>query len=222
MKPTSAKLFHIVSMTLACVLTAAVPTANAQEDSPSLEVPLNTPSLQFPGNRQVENARMRLSPLNLNFSKCTPAPGSFCQPADHWFRDSLLTHTVAWYAGGFLTPGAAVIAANPTTYSPNAFGAFGQCVSVASVRGGAITLTGYVAANHVYYGYAGLWVRIDDAFGNAIYLDNMNGRGLSGLAGYTQLAVGAYIPYNADKICYGGLLTGTGAAYFDDFTLYYN
>lgn len=199
------------------------PVALGQTSQSQNQITAQLRNLEVPTNNHLVTNRQRLSPLNLDFSQCNPAPGTQCEPGSFWFRDTLNLFNVTWYPHGFQTPGAAVIQSTPMAFNtPNRFGAFGQCISATNARGHSITVLGWVAAVNVNYGYAGLWLRIDDAFGNTISLDNMYGRGLSGQTGYVQLVVGAYLPANASKICLGGLLTGAGTAFFDDFMIYYN
>lgn len=115
-----------------------------------------------------------------------------------------------------------MISGDPMTFSANTFGAFGQCFAASAIRGRTFSLTGWVATSGVNYGYAGLWVRIDDASGNPLYLDNMNGRGIVGNNAYTHLGTQVRIPFAAARICIGGLSTGIGSAYFDDFAVRWN
>jgi hypothetical protein len=181
----------------------------------------------------VDNSYPRVSPMlvvpsnnhlsiraahNLDFSYCNPAPGSRCEPATGWFRDSLRSYYVGYSSAGFLTPGAATIAM-PFGGVANSFGAFGQCVSAANYLGLSFVLDGYIAGQGIYGGWAGLWVRADDAYGNTLALDNMSDRGYQASFGYTAAAAGVYIPFSATQICYGGLLSGNGSAYFDDFSI---
>lgn len=155
---------------------------------------------------------------NSDFSQCNPAPGSYCAPADDWFRDGGFTHGVYWTAYGAFTPGAATIVA-PQYPDSSMFGAFGQCFHATHLAGRAISLSASVAASNVWNGYAGLWVRADSASGQMLALDNMYGRGISGTQNYRPIGTTVVVPYGTAQICVGGLLTGTGAAYFDDFRL---
>lgn len=209
----------LITKILIALNSLSAPVLLAQNGS-SLEVPLNTPDLNPWGPTNGLPAH-RLMPRNLHFSDCTPAPGGRCAPADNWFRDSMYSYDIGWVAHGLHSVGAAYIAQTQRT-TPNTFGAFGQCFSATAGRGRVVELVGYVSAQHVYNGYAALWLRIDDAYGQTLFLDNMNGRGLGGVTNYVLLATSGFVPHSAAQICIGGLLTGAGAAYFDDFYLSYS
>ncbi len=98
------------------------------------------------------------------------------------------------------------------------FGGVGQCVSVATERGSMMRLQGYLAAG-VEGGYAGLWARDDDANGNVLAFDNMSDRGVIGYTEWKQYEINLPIINTADKICFGAILTGVGAAYVDQLTM---
>ena len=210
---------------LLILLMGAQPAAADNSGPPSLEdyiddivatytIPTNN-HIPRPGLHQVSS----ISINNLDFQQCY---NQQCQPGTSWTRDTLYSHYVTWYNYGFRTVGAAVITGDPMTFSANTFGAFGQCFAASSILGRTFSLTGWVATSNVYYGYAGLWVRIDDAAGNQLYLDNMNGRGIAGNNAYTHLGTQVRVPYSAARICIGGLSTGTGNAFFDDFAVRWN
>jgi hypothetical protein len=214
--------------TIPLLIALAVTQVAAADDSSSSDLEqeidnlndtLNVPTNNHPGQPGLHPVSS-ISVQNLNFQQCYPYPQ--CQPGTSWTRDTVYSHHVTWYTYGYRTPGAAVISGDPMTFSANSFGAFGQCFAAQSILGRTLSLTGWVATSNVFYGYAGLWLRLDDASGNAIYLDNMNGRGMYGSNGYTQLATQVKVPFNTARICVGGLSTGTGSAYFDDFAVRWN
>jgi hypothetical protein len=161
-----------------------------------------------------------ISISNLDFQQCDPYQQ--CQPGSFWTRDTFFSHQIAWSDYGHLTPGAAVISSDPMSWTANAFGAFGQCFLANAIIGRVLSVTAWVATSSVSYGYAGLWVRIDDTAGNPLFLDNMNGRGITGSNYYTQMGTSVRIPYKAARVCIGGLSTGMGTAYFDDFAVRWN
>jgi hypothetical protein len=215
--------------TLILAQPAAADTADSSTDSfqdyiADIVQTYNIPANNHTSRNSIPNPGLypvtSINVSNLDFQQCYPYPQ--CQPGSAWIRDTLFSHYVTWYDYGFRTPGAAVITGDPMTFSPNTFGAFGQCFAASPILGRVLSVTGWVATTNVYYGYAGLWVRIDDASGNSMFLDNMNGRGLFGSNSYTQMGTSVRIPRNAARICIGGLSTGTGSAFFDDFAVRWN
>jgi len=60
-------------------------------------------------------------------------------------------------------------------------------------------------------GWAGLWMRVDDARNHMTALDNMRGRALSGTTGWTHADVVLDVGADADSIHFGVLLCGRGA-----------
>lgn len=155
---------------------------------------------------------------NADFSRCTPAPGAVCQPANDWFRDGLFSYGLSWSPYGNATPGSAVIVA-PATVSPNVFGAFGQCFDAGFLGGRNLHFWGAIATSDVYYGYAGLWLRADDITGQPLALNNNFGTGVIGTTGFTSRGISMPIPVGTARVCLGGLLTGSGSAWFDDLHL---
>ncbi|MBD2757530.1 S41 family peptidase [Spirosoma validum] len=88
-------------------------------------------------------------------------------------------------------------------------------------RGKTITLTGYVKTEQTGQepdAFAGLWLRIDGEAG-PIEFDNMQKRGLRGSIDWKAYTITLPLPEQAVMIHVGGLLSGSGTAWFDDFTL---
>ncbi|TDO20812.1 S41 family peptidase [Pedobacter duraquae] len=80
-----------------------------------------------------------------------------------------------------------------------------------------ITLRGYIKAEGVISGYAGLWMRTDDGKGNSLAFNNMLAKGIKGTTPWKFVSIS--IPYNREKVRslnIGGLLTGDGRAWFDN------
>ncbi len=62
-------------------------------------------------------------------------------------------------------------------------------------------------------GWAGLWVRIDDAQGEALAFDNMQNRALRGTGSFEWHSVVLDVPPTAERITLGILLRGPGAVF---------
>lgn len=91
----------------------------------------------------------------------------------------------------------------------------------ATFEGKKITLTGYVKTRDVGTqpdAFAGLWVRIDGNAGT-LQFDNMQSRGLRGTLDWQAYTVTLPLPDDAVTIHVGGLLVGSGTAWFDDFSV---
>ena len=95
------------------------------------------------------------------------------------------------------------------------FGTLSQCVSATQYRGRNIQLNGYIQTAGVFGGWAGLWMRVDDANGKVLALDNMRDHGITGTRNWNHYAIELPVAYEAAKICFGNLLVGDGTAWFD-------
>ncbi len=62
-------------------------------------------------------------------------------------------------------------------------------------------------------GWAGLWVRIDDANGEVLAFDNMQDRAVRGTGSFEWQRVVLEVPANAERISLGLLLRGPGAVF---------
>lgn len=102
------------------------------------------------------------------------------------------------------------------------FGGVGQCLSAVPYRGRTILFDGAMRTEQVSEGYAGLWLRIDGAGGQPLFLDNMNDRPIVGTTDWNRYGISVTVPSNATGICLGAISTGFGYAYVDDlhFTSY--
>lgn len=88
-------------------------------------------------------------------------------------------------------------------------------------EGKSITLTGYVKTEKTGQepdAFAGLWLRVDGESG-PIAFDNMQKRGLKGSTEWKAYTITLPLPENAITVHVGGLVSGTGTAWFDDFVL---
>nr|MBC7613761.1 peptidase S41 [Pseudopedobacter sp.] len=83
-----------------------------------------------------------------------------------------------------------------------------------SYAGKKITLVGYVKTENVTEGYAGLWMRIDPS----VAFDNMSSRGIKGTTDWKAYSITLKMnPEETKQIVVGGLLSGNGKIWIDDF-----
>jgi C-terminal processing protease CtpA/Prc len=88
----------------------------------------------------------------------------------------------------------------------------------ANYEGKKIELQAYMKIKNVDNGHAGLLFRID-GYGDILQFDNMKNKNISGTADWQKYTVLLDYPENAEKIIIGGILTGDGEAWFDDFDI---
>lgn len=95
------------------------------------------------------------------------------------------------------------------------FGAFSLSFP-ADFDGETITLKGSIKTENVSQeGFAGLWMRLDGASG-IVGFDNMQRSGLKGSNEWKQYSIDLSYSKEAESIVLGGLLVGSGTAWFDD------
>jgi hypothetical protein len=64
--------------------------------------------------------------------------------------------------------------------------------------------------------HAALWLRIDDAQGKALLLDNMKRHPITDSNPWTRYEVTVTVPPDAARIAFGVLLFGSGSVYVDN------
>lgn len=86
----------------------------------------------------------------------------------------------------------------------------------ANYTGNSITLEGYMKIKNVENGFAGLLLRVDGE-GNVLAFSNMQDQNISGTNDWHKYSI--TLPYSeqARNIFVGGILTGKGEAWFDNF-----
>lgn len=98
--------------------------------------------------------------------------------------------------------------------SAGAFAAFGLGLPV-DFAGDTIEVRGWLRTRDAS-GFAGLWLRADGRSG-MLALENMHERKLDGTREWAAYRVALRLPPGTNKVYVGGLLEGTGSAWFDDF-----
>ena len=88
----------------------------------------------------------------------------------------------------------------------------------ANYEGKSIQLEGYMKIKNVEIGFGGLLLRID-GYQNSLTFDNMESQNVKGTKNWQKYSITLPYPEEAESIFIGGILTGTGEAWFDDFVL---
>lgn len=95
------------------------------------------------------------------------------------------------------------------------FGTFMQQFRSESFAGKRMRFSGFVKSENVA-GWAGLWMRVDDHQQNMLAFDNMQDRAIKGTTDWNYYACVLDVPKEAEIICIGILMTGTGTVWIDD------
>lgn len=82
-----------------------------------------------------------------------------------------------------------------------------------------ITLKGFIKTENVNNGYAGLWLRAD-AGANVAAFGNLGESAPKGKTDWKNYSVTIKMDKDVSKIIFGGLISGSGKAWFDKFELY--
>jgi C-terminal processing protease CtpA/Prc len=82
-----------------------------------------------------------------------------------------------------------------------------------------ITLKGFIKTENVNNGYAGLWLR-SDAGNNPADFGNLGESAPKGSADWKSYSTSIKMDKGVTKLVFGGLLAGSGKAWFDKFELY--
>lgn len=101
---------------------------------------------------------------------------------------------------------------------PGRFLALAQPLGPGPAAGHRLKLTGWVRAEGVEDGWAGLWMRAD-VESKTVVLENMHREGPRGTAGWKPFEISIDVPANATLVSFGALLSGRGTAWFDDLAL---
>jgi erythromycin esterase len=107
-----------------------------------------------------------------------------------------------------------------TSKSPveNQFATFTGNFPVTLAKGRRIEFIGHLKTEAITNGYAGLWWKVDGEAG-VLGFDNMEKEGLTGTNDWQEVSIRMSVDNNATELTFGGLLTGNGTAWFDDFKI---
>src|SRR5215813_6529799 len=102
----------------------------------------------------------------------------------------------------------------------NSFGVATGTFPLKAAAGKTIRFSGWIRTEDVKSGFAGLWWRVDGAPGTgSLAFDNMQNRGVTGTTDWQHYTIELPVAAEARNINFGALLTGTGSAWFDGFTV---
>jgi hypothetical protein len=147
---------------------------------------------------------------------CDPPPGWTCagsRPADY---EMGVDRTVR-HAGSF----SAFVRSREDA---GGFGTLLQSVGAESYRGKRIRLSGWVRAEGIEPGWAGLWLRVDgpadeDGQAEVLAFDNMGDRKITGTSDWTRHDIVLEVPETAESLFYGLLLQQTGQVWMDELQI---
>lgn len=100
----------------------------------------------------------------------------------------------------------------------NQSGVFTGDFPVALAKGKNIEFRGSLKTEAIVSGYAGLWWKVDGQDGVLNY-DKMEDRGLKGTNDWQEVSIKMRVDEFATDISFGGLLEGSGVAWFDDLEI---
>jgi hypothetical protein len=97
---------------------------------------------------------------------------------------------------------------------PQGFGTFMQMFDASQYRGKRLRYAAFVKCVNIER-WAGLWMRIDKGK-DSIAFDNMQQRPIRGTSDWTEYSIVLDVSRDAEKIAFGILMDGAGAAWIDD------
>lgn len=100
------------------------------------------------------------------------------------------------------------------------FGVATGTFPTADARGKRLRLIGYLKAENITTGWAGLWMRVDGPDG-VLGFDNMQKRGVTGTKDWARYEIVLDVPEEATNINFGALLTGDGTVWVDTLSFEY-
>ena len=130
-------------------------------------------------------------------------------------RDFVATHDPSY--SGTVTAAASSAKAVGGASGPT-FGVATGKFPLEAAAGKRIRFSGYIKTDGITRGYAGLWWRVDGKSGTLAF-DNMNDRGATGTTDWKRYELELAVPAEAININFGAILTGDGAAWFDDWAV---
>ncbi len=104
--------------------------------------------------------------------------------------------------------------------NPASYASLVQSIKADDYQGTRLQMTAQVKARNVV-GWAGIWMRVDDAHERTIAFDNMSSpdRRIAGTVGWRGYSVTLDIPPNGAYISFGAVLQRTGQIWVDDVRL---
>lgn len=170
-------------------------------------------SSYLPGLVYSQQANALLN-LNLNFEKSIPGqkfPLNWFEwgTMDYSFKVDSVVRREGKYSMSIQAP---------KDKKESSFGCAASSIPV-NFKGKSVKLSGKMKLENVKNGSAGLILRIDDKNNKSIQFDNMMQKNISGTIDWLEYSVTLPLDEAAKRIYFGGILSGTGKIWIDDFTL---
>lgn len=105
-----------------------------------------------------------------------------------------------------------ILRTKSTASDPFGTGSLTHVESAVPWRGLRVELRAELRAGRIG-GWAGLWMRVDDAEGKVLAFDNMQNRPLRGTSSFEWYTVVLDVPETAERVSFGVLLHGPGAVH---------
>jgi erythromycin esterase-like protein len=94
---------------------------------------------------------------------------------------------------------------------------------IQTVAGKRVTVSGFIRSEDIANGYAGFWLRADDAKGVVqSAFRNMHENGVTGTTPWKRYEISVDVPADATAVYFGALHTGNGTAWFDSLSVAVN
>jgi hypothetical protein len=122
------------------------------------------------------------------------------------------------YDTTFFRNGSRSISLLSTSALPGKFASLQQSIEASAYAGKRVRFSAYVRANRVRK-WAGIWMRADTPTLQSAAFDDMFDRKIEGSLDWHRYQIVLDIPPEADYICYGIALHGTGQVWIDDCAL---
>lgn len=84
-------------------------------------------------------------------------------------------------------------------------------------RGKRLRLSAFIKTKDVET-FSGMWMRVDNAYGDVLQFDNMSNRAISGTTNWNRYSIVLDVPADSSIIAFGILLSGQGHVWMDQFT----
>lgn len=100
----------------------------------------------------------------------------------------------------------------------NEFATMMQMFKSDHFKGKRVKLSSFIKTEDVINS-CGMWMRVDDSFGDVIQFDNMQDRFIKNTTDWNHYSIVLDVPENSAAIYFGVLLTGTGKVWVDEFKI---
>ncbi|MDX1539179.1 S41 family peptidase [Arsukibacterium sp.] len=148
------------------------------------------------------------TPQNMDFSQVKD------EKPEHWYIQGSEPDTIS---DDHPTSAGQSLRLNRTSSSEASFASAAQRIPF-SYDGQQLTISGWIKTEQVTADGAAFWLRLHSGQ-DMVAFDNMHGRRLVGDQAWQQVQLSVDVPAGVDSLVFGGILIGTGQAYFADLKL---